>query len=257
MNKAIFITVLSFLIFAGRSNTVQAQKVALFSYPVEIELTNDQGDMPTKDYLRQYGTKGKKRGVEFIYENATPFLASRLSQSGYNLLSPDTLSAVKSNDYGKPSLTLSKAVATGIADQYLKVHIKDITLPVVEGLTQQDPNSQIRKLVKIRCRIQIYDAKKDLLKDAEGVFQSGEKIENPGELGVDLRGWDKMRYDFLDQCAKLIIAITFRGCIKILKLLPIPGCILLCCPHIYVGDCVDPQNLMDFSPNSDGQFAKS
>ncbi|MCX6224469.1 MAG: hypothetical protein NTV01_06915, partial [Bacteroidia bacterium] len=136
MKKYTFHFIFYSLIFAFPSISVlQAQKAAIYSYPVEVELTNDQGDMSTREYLKNYGTKGKKRGVEFVYEAVTPFLSARLNKAGISLLTVDTLSSIKSNEYGKPSTTLAKAVATGIADQYIKVHLKDITLPVVDGLT--------------------------------------------------------------------------------------------------------------------------
>lgn len=206
-------TVLSFMLSAIIGNCLpgaaEAQKVAIYSYPVEIELTNDQGDMSTKDYLKNYGTKGKKRGVEFIYEIATPFMAARFNQSGITLLPADTLSSIKANEYGKPSISLAKAIASGIADEYMKVHLKDITLPEVEGLTQQDPNFQKKKLVKIRCRIQVYDSKKTLVREAEGIFQSGEKIDHPAELGVDLRRYEGSDYlqelKIYETCTKMAI----------------------------------------------------
>lgn len=188
---------------------VHAQKLAIYNYPVEIELNNDQGDMSTKDYLKNYGTKGKKRGVEYIYEVATPFLADRFKKAGLNLLSADTLSGIKANEYGKPTASLAKAIASGIADQYMKVYLKDITLPVVDGLTQTDKNSQQKKLVKMRCRIQVYDSKKTLLKDVEGVFQSGEKMESIAELGVDLRKYAGSEYlqelKIYETCTKMAI----------------------------------------------------
>ncbi|MFA6126934.1 MAG: hypothetical protein WC699_06485 [Bacteroidales bacterium] len=209
MKKSIISVIICLVVFISFSISGSGQKSAIYSYPVEIELTNDQGDMPTKDYLKNYGTKGKKQGVEFIYEVATPFLLSTLEKSGIHVLQVDTLSSVKANEYGKPSTTLAKAIATGIADQYIKVYIKDITLPFVEGLTQTDPNSQIKKLVKIRCRIQIYDAKKTLLKDVEGIFQSGEKIEKTADLGVDLRKYQGSDYlqelKIYETCTKMAI----------------------------------------------------
>lgn len=209
MKKIIFSLIICGMLFPCRPSPVSAQKVAIYSYPVEIELTNDQGEMATRDYLKSYGTKGKKRGVEFIYETITPFLAERINKTGKILLSADTLSVIKANDYGKPSATLAKAVGTGIADEYMKVYLKDITQPFVEGLTQTDPNSQQRKLVKMRCRIQIYNAKKELLKDVEGVFQSGEKIENPSELGVDFRKYQGSDYlqelKIYETCTKMAV----------------------------------------------------
>jgi len=209
MKITIFSIIICSLILPGLSISLKAQKVAIYSYPVEIELTNDQGDMPAMDYLKNYGTKGIKRGVEYIYETVSPFLVARLNKAGIGLLSFDTLSAIRANEYGKPSTTLAKAAASGIADEYMKVYLKDITLPEVEGLTQQDPNFQKKKLVKMRCRIQLYDAKKVLLKDVEGVFQSGEKIENSSELGVDLRKYQGSDYlqelKIYETCTKMAI----------------------------------------------------
>jgi hypothetical protein len=136
-------------------------------------------------------------------------VVARFSKIGVHVLAVDTLSAVKANEYGKPSATLVKAIATGVADEYMKVYLKDITLPFVEGLTQTDPSSQQKKLVKMRCRIQIYDAKKVLLKDVEGTFQSGEKIENPSELGVDFRKYQGSDYlqelKIYETCTKMAI----------------------------------------------------
>jgi hypothetical protein len=189
--------------------SLKAQKVAIYSFPVEIELTSDEGDMSSKDYLKDYGTKGKKRGVEFIYEAVSPFLVARLNKAGINLLPADTLSGIKSNEYGRPSATLAKAIASGIADQYMKVYLKDITAPFVEGLTQTDPNSQRKKSVRMRCRIQVYDSGKTLLNDVEGEFQSGEKIENAAELGVDFRKYQGSDYlqelKIYETCSKMAI----------------------------------------------------
>lgn len=209
MKKQIFSFITCVIVFCCFSLSVKAQKLAIYSYQVEIELNNDQGDMSSKDYLKNYGTKGKKRGVEFIYEAVTPFLLEKFNKAGFNVLTADTMKVIKGNEYGMPSATLAKAVTSGIADQYIKVNIKDITLPEVEGLTQQDPNSQRKKLVKIRCRIQLYDAKKELIKDVEGIFQSGEKIENPSELGVDFRKYQGSDYlqelKIYETCTKMAI----------------------------------------------------
>lgn len=209
MKKSKLLLIFCSLILACQSLSVIAQKVAIYSYPVEIELTNDQGDMLTKDYLKNYGTKGKMRGVEYIYQSASPFLIAHFNKSGKSLLSVDTLSGIKANEYGKPSTTLSKAIASGKADEYMKIYLQDITQPYVEGLTQTDPNSQRKKIVKMRCRIQIYNVKKVLLKDVEGVFQSGEKIENPSELGVDFRKYQGSDYlqelKIYETCTKMAI----------------------------------------------------
>lgn len=214
MKKSIVLLIFCSLILTCQSISVKAQKVAIYSYPVELELTNDQGDMLTKDYLKNYGTKGKKRAVEYIYQSVSPFLIAQFNKSGKSLLSVDTLSGIKSNEYGKPSTTLAKAVVSGKADEYMKVFLQDITQPFVEGLTQTDLYSQQRKIVKMRCRIQIYDAKKVLLKDVEGVFQSGEKIENPSELGVDFRKYQGSDYlqelKIYETCTKMAILKAVR-----------------------------------------------
>ena len=209
MKRLFYLIAAGCLTFILNAPSAHGQKAAIYSYPVEIELTNDQGDMPTKDYLKNYGTKGKQRGVEFIYEAVTPFLLSSLAKTGLDLLPVDTLSTVKANEYGKPSASLAKAVATGLAGQYLKVYLKDITMPVVTDLNQQDPGKQAKKLVKMKCRLQLYDSKKELVWDVEGEFQSGEKIENASELGVDLRKYQGSDYlqelKIYETCTKMAI----------------------------------------------------
>lgn len=214
MKKNLFLLVFCSLIFVFLSVSLPAQKAAIYNYPVEIGLTNDQGDMASLEYLKNYGTKGKKRGIEFIYETVTPFLAERLNKSGISLLPVDTLSGIRANEYGKPSATLSKAIASGIADQYIKVFLEDITQPTVDGLTQTDSYSQQKKLVKMKCRIQVYDSKKKLVKDMEGIFQSGEKIENPSELGVDFRKYQGSDYlqelKIYETCSKMAIMRALR-----------------------------------------------
>jgi len=206
-------SILTAAIFVGLllcpAKALFSQKTAVYSYPIEIELTNDQGDMLTKDYLKNYGTKGKRRGIEIMYENVTPFLIDRLQKAGIGILPIDTLSVVKSNEYGKPSATLSKAVATGIADQYMKVYLKEVTQPDLASMAQQDVNVQKHKIVKMSCRIQLYDNKKKLIKEAEGEFQSGDKIENPSELGVDFRKYQGSEYlqevKIYETCCKMSV----------------------------------------------------
>jgi hypothetical protein len=183
--------------------------MAIFNFPVEIELTNDQGDMPTKDYLKNYGTKGKQRGVEYIYQIIIPFIEVQFKKSNLNLLPIDTLSLVKANEYGHPMAVLPKVVPTGIADQYLRIHIKDIGTVAMEGVNQTDPFNRQRKIVKIRCRIQVYDNQKNLIKEVESEFHSGDKIENPAELGVDLRRSAGTEYEqelkIYETCTKVAV----------------------------------------------------
>lgn len=208
--KSIFFPIIACaLFFCLPAGSVKAQKVAIFSYPVEIELSSDEGDMPAKEYLKNYGTKGIKRGNEYIYQTVTPFLMARLNKAGLNMLGVDTLNSVKANEYGKPNASIAKAVASGIADEYMKVYIKDITAPAMSDVAAQDPASQQKKLIKIRCRIQIYDAKKALLKDVDGVFQSGEKLDSPADLGVDLRKYQGSEYlqeiKVYETCTKMAV----------------------------------------------------
>jgi hypothetical protein len=209
MKRFYYLSVLCCTLLIVAASAARGQKVAIYSYPVEIELTNDQGDMPTKEYLRNYGTKGKKRGNEFIYQAVTPFLLDRLLKSGLELLPIDTLTTLKANEYGKPSATIGKAVATGLADRYLRVHLKDITMPVVADLNQQDPGAPSRKIVKMQCRMQLLDGKKDMVWDVSAEFQSGEKIENASELGVDLRKYQGSDYlqelKIYETCTKMAI----------------------------------------------------
>ncbi len=209
MKKFIYKFIISLLPFFLFSPTLMAQKVAVFSFPVEIGLTNDQGDMPTRDYLKNYGTKGKKRGPEYIYQVTVPFITKQFAKTGKTLLAIDTLSKLKDNEYGYPSASLSKAVETGIADQYIRIHLKDIAQVELEGVVQLDPQTQQRKIVKMRCRLQIYDQNKNLISESTGEFQSGEKVENAAELGVDLRRIESSPFDqelkVYETCAKMAI----------------------------------------------------
>lgn len=191
------------------SPTLFAQTVAVFSFPVEIELTNDQGEMPTRDYLKNYGTKGKKRGPEYIYKVTAPFISQQFQKTGRTLLGIDTLSTLKDNEYGYPSASLSKAVESGVADQYIRIYLKDIAQVDLEGVVQLDPQTQQKKIVKMRCRLQIYDKDKNLISESTGEFQSGEKVENAAELGVDLRRIESSAFDqelkVYETCAKMAI----------------------------------------------------
>lgn len=165
--------------------------------------------MPTKEYLKNYGVKGIKRGPEYVYKVVNPFLISQLEKSGMDLLPLDTLSSVKSNRYGFPSANLSKAVATEVADQYLRIHLKDISSLSLDGSNQTDPLEQQKKIVKMRCRIQVYSSDKNLIQDVEGVFHTGDKIDNAGELGIDFRRVSGTIHDqelkVYETCAKMAI----------------------------------------------------
>jgi hypothetical protein len=72
-----------------------------------------------------------------------------------------------------------------------------------------DPYNGQRKIVKILCRIQVFDKDKVMIKEAVGEFQSGEKIEFANELGVDLRHNAGTEYEqelkIYETCAKIAI----------------------------------------------------
>jgi hypothetical protein len=218
MNKKTPNILLGTAFFFLVSGGVQAQMAAVFNYTVEIDLTNDQGDMPTKEYLKNYGTKGKKRSVEYIYSTVNPFLVKEFQKSGIGLLPLDTLSPVKHNEYGFPAATLAKAVPTGITGQYIRIHIKDISQVSMDGGNRTDPLQREKKIVKMRCRIQVFNPEKELIKDAEGTFQTGEKIENPAELGIDLRSAQGSEYQqelrIYETCTKMSIIRALKELTK-------------------------------------------
>ena len=195
------------MILACAAAPVKAQKIAIFQCPVEIEHSNDQGDMASGEYLRTYGTKGKTRTLEFLHQVLNPFVEIQLTKAGFEVLALDTLSAIKSNVYGCPNLTIKKAAESGIADQYLRIHIKDIGL--TNQANQTDPFSQQRKEVNVRCRLQFYDANRNLVKEAEGFFKSGDPIPHPEEVGVDLRQYRGDPYmqeiKIYETCCKMAI----------------------------------------------------
>ena len=209
MKRMVIAAFLSALLLAGTSGPSRGQKMAVFQFPVEIELSNDQGDMPTRDYLKNYGTKGKTRGIEFTYGIAVPLIESQFAKAGKTLLPIDTLGSLKANEYGFPALTIAKAAASGVAEQYIRIHIKDVGTVAMEGANQADIYNRQRKIVKIRCKIQIYDAEKNLIREAENEFHSGDKIENASELGIDLRRTSGSEYDLelkvYETCVKVAL----------------------------------------------------
>jgi len=175
------ITVLCLYAF---SHPVGAQKLVIYQCPIEIDHSNDQGEMSSSDYLRNYGTKGKTRTLEYLHEILKPFVKDQLIKAGYELLPFDTLSSVKANVYGCPNLNIKKATEAIQADQYLRIFIKDIGMV---NQNQTDPFQQQKKEVNIRCRIQLHDADRNLIKEVEGFFKSGDPISHPELINVDLR----------------------------------------------------------------------
>ena len=178
----LLLLVLSFLL-----PPVFGQTSAIFQCPIEVELSNDQGEMSTGDYLRKYGTKGKTRALEHLHSVLPEFVYNQFLKAGITLLNRDTLASIKCDEYGCPNLSIKKAVDSKIADQYIRIHLKDIGM--VENPNQTDLFRQQKKEVKIRCRIQIYNNNRVLIKEGEAIFQSGDPITHPGEVGVDIRNY--------------------------------------------------------------------
>ncbi len=209
MKKLVFLFIISLLLLPLSPTPVACQTIAVFQFFVEIELTNDQGEMSTRDYLKNYSIKGKKRGAEYLYQVSGPFLQSQFAKTAKELMKLDTLSTIKANEYGYPLVTLPKAIESGIADRYMRIHLKDIGNVSLEGVNDSDPLNRQRKIAKMRCRLQIYDKDKNLVAESVGEFQSGEKVENASELGVDLRRTELSEFQqelkIYEVCTKMAI----------------------------------------------------
>lgn len=188
-----------------QAQTVDETLTGLFAFTLDFELSNDQGDYPTKDYLKEYGTKGKTRASEVMYPILDEFMSKALTNKGLNIDDFKKLSAVRSNSYEYPAMNLSKAVKTKSYSQYLKIIVKDIGA-VPPNQLDAAPGQAV-KPVKIRCRITLYDSNKDVLRYAEGIFGSGEKIGDKYNLGVDLRQFQGngrvQELKFFEVCCKM------------------------------------------------------
>jgi len=209
MKKISILFIISLLSLLLSPTPSYCQQTAVFNFFVEIELTNDQGDLPTRDYLKNYGTKGKKKGIEFIYQVSEPFILSHFEKAGHALLKMDTLCSVKCNAYGYPFTQLPKAIESGIADRYIRIHLKDISMLSFDGVNSSDPQNRQRKIAGMRCRYQVYGQDRALLAESVGEFHTGERIEHPDELGVDLRRNDVSEFEqelkVYEVCSKMAI----------------------------------------------------
>jgi hypothetical protein len=187
------------------SQVVDSASVAVFSFSLDFEISNDEGDYPTKDYLRDYGTKGKTRAHEEMYPILEECMTRQLRKKGINIEPFVALAETKSNAYGYPSLTLGKATKTGLYDQYLKIALKDIG-QVPPSQLDAAPGQAVKPVI-MRCRISLYDANKNILKEAEGTFGSGEKVGDQYDIGVDLRQYQgdgrAQELKFYEVCCKM------------------------------------------------------
>lgn len=165
--------------FAGKN-------VALYQFPIELEIQNDQGEMSTGEYLRDYGTKRKTRALEYMYEKMEPFVREQLAKKQITLMPCDELREIKANPYGIPSMMINKAVSScKTADYFLRIALKDITV-----INPEAPSTGLSikmRTITVRCRIHITDPGKNVIKELEGIFNSGEKIESTRDIGIDLR----------------------------------------------------------------------
>ncbi len=156
----------------------------LFSFTIELELTNDQGNMDTREYLRLFGTKGKTRALDELYPMLDSCFSLALERDSFPLHPMKELADIRSNVYGYPVMSINKAVKSGRGNQYLRISLKDIGFVNPE---QAMLNTNQIKLVEMRCRIQLYNNHKKLIRTSEATFSTGEKIDPKYKLGIDLR----------------------------------------------------------------------
>lgn len=205
MRSLILISLLIILAPPLFAQETDNKAVSLFNFNLEFELNNDQGDLNTKDYLKQYGTKGKTRAFEVMYPILNEFFVEEFKNQQINIKPFEQLADIKSNAYGMPSMSLGKAVKSKRAERYLRIVLKDIgQVPMAQLAGTGEP---VMKVVKIRCRLQIYDENKNLLKYSEGFFATGDKMGPDYNLGVDLRkyqgsGWQQ-ELKFYEVCCKM------------------------------------------------------
>lgn len=159
--------------------------VALYQFPIDIQIQNDQGEMDTREYLKEYGTRGKTRALEAIYEIMVPFVNSRLAAENLEMLPCEEVAAIKSNSYGIPNMMINKALKScEKADYFLRIALKDVTV-----INPNIPETDLKKTqtITMRCRISLTDKDKNSIKELEGIFNSGDKIETHRDIGFDMR----------------------------------------------------------------------
>ncbi len=172
--------------FTGIAQDFTGKSVALYQFSLDFNIQNDQGEMNTKDYLKEYGTKMKTRALEAMYKIMVPFVAEEIEKKQAILMPCDELAAIKSNSYGVPNMMINKAVKScEKADYFIRIVIKDIT--VINPDAQQTDLLIKMRTITMRCRINLLDRDKNPVKELEGFFNSGETIENHRKIGIDPR----------------------------------------------------------------------
>jgi len=171
---------------SGNAQDFAGKLVALYQFPIDFSIQNDQGEMGTKDYLKNYGTKRKTRALEYMYGVMLPFINELFAEKGVSLMPCDELRAVKANPYGVPNMLISKALKNcDKADYFLRIALKDIT--VINPTAQQTDLSIKMRTITVRCRITVTDEDKNMIKELEAKFNSGQKIDPDVNLGFDIR----------------------------------------------------------------------
>jgi len=168
------------------AQTTDNKPIATFNFSLNFKLNNDQGDISTKDYLKLYGTKGKTRAYEEMYPILVDFFMNEFSSRQIPVEPMSKLADIKANVYGIPVMTLGKAIKSKRSERYLRIVLKDIG-HIPPGQLESNGQQPVVKVVKMRCRIQLYDADKNLLQTSEGFFATGEKVRAEYDIGVDLR----------------------------------------------------------------------
>ncbi|MCK5822055.1 MAG: hypothetical protein KAH17_09210 [Bacteroidales bacterium] len=186
MKSSVLISLL--IIFSGQiiAQNTNDDPIAIFNFSLDFKLNNDQGDLSTKEYLKLYGTKGKSRAHEEMYPVLIDFFINEFEEDNFPIESIDHLANIKANVYGIPVMSLGKAVKSKRSERYLRIILKDIG-QIPPGQMAGTAGQATIKVVKMRCRIQLYDSDKNLLKMAEGFFATGEKVGSQYDVGVDLR----------------------------------------------------------------------
>ncbi|MBT4409622.1 MAG: hypothetical protein HN686_17780 [Bacteroidetes bacterium] len=176
----------------------------LFNFTIELELSNDQGDMNTGEYLKNYGTKGKTRALDDLYPMLDSCFIKAMERKSFFTHPMKELSDIKSNAYGYPVMSLRKVLKSGKGKQFLRISLKDIGFVNPEQALQN--NNQV-KVIEMRCRIQLYDENKQLIRTAEATFSTGEKVDPKYNLGVDLRRFmgsgRTQELKFFEVCCKM------------------------------------------------------
>ncbi|MEA1876244.1 MAG: hypothetical protein U9N86_05220 [Bacteroidota bacterium] len=188
MKSSVLISVLILFTCNAFGQTTDNKPIATFNFSLDFKLNNDQGDLPTKEYLKLYGTRGKTRAHEEMYPILVDFFMNQFENLQLPVEPMRQLADIKANPYGIPVMSLGKAVKSKRSERYLRILLKDIG-QISPGQMQGSTGQPIIKVVKMRCRIQLYDADKNLLQTSEGFFATGEKVGTQYDVGVDLRNY--------------------------------------------------------------------